>query len=149
MRKLRATYHDANLILDLYETRRDEKLREARDWFLHHFHARTHDEFLALCPPGSEHNAYFRMVVSYWDMVASIIAAGVLEQTLFFRSGRELLFVWERIRHVVPAIRDATHDDRAWHNLEHVAQAYVAWLNEQGPKAYEQWLANVSKMTRD
>lgn len=149
MTRRRATYHDANLILDLYELRRDEKMRDARDWFIHHFHVRTYDEFLARCPPGSDHHAYFRMLVSYWDMVASMIAAGLLEQTLFFRSGRELLFVWERIRHVVPAIRAAHADDRAWHNLDAVAQAFIAWLDEHGAGTYDRWAAGVATMKRD
>jgi hypothetical protein len=148
MSKRQATYQDANLILDLYEARREEKMREARDWFIHHFHVSTFDEFQALCPPGSEHHAYFRMVVSYWDMAASMIAGGILEPRLFFKSGRELLFVWERIRPVLSAIRAANRDDRAWHNLEHVAQDYLAWLNEHGPQAYEQWATGIGRMKR-
>ena len=145
----KATYQDADLLLDLYEKRREEKMREARDWFIHAFHVSTYDEFVALCPPGSTHNAYFRMMVTYWDMAASMVVAGVLEPRLFFRSGREMLFVWERIRPVVAAIREANQDPRAWHNLEQVAADYIAWLNEQGPKSYQQWLVNISRLKRD
>jgi hypothetical protein len=139
------TYQDVNLILDLFVMRRDERLREARDWFLHRFYVSTFEEFQALCPPGSETNASFRMMVSYWDMAASMIVAGVLEPHLFFRSSRELLMVWERLRPVLPAIREANHDPRAWHNLETVAQSFIAWLNEISPAAYEQWAAAVKQ----
>ena len=49
------------------------------------------EEVNELCPLGSDESAYFRMVVSYWDMVASFIANGVLQREIFFESGRELL----------------------------------------------------------
>jgi len=83
----RATYDDANLVLRLYELRRDEKLRAARDWFSTEFKAKNMEEARALMPPGSQSNAYFRMVTSYWDMVASFITSGVLHEELFFRIG--------------------------------------------------------------
>jgi hypothetical protein len=148
MTRRRATYQDAHLVLDLYEARREDLLRQARDWFIHEFHVRNYDEYQALCPPGSPQHAWFRMVVTYWDMAASMIAAGVLEPTLFFKSGRELLLVWQRIRDVVPAIRAANRDERTWHNLERVARAYVAWLNEHGPDVYPSWAAGIAALKR-
>jgi hypothetical protein len=143
------TYADAHLLLDLYEARREDKMRDARDWFLHSFHASTYDEYQALCPPGSEHNAYFRMMVTYWDMAASLITAGVLEPTLFFKNCREMLFVWERIRPVLPAIRAANRDERQWHNLERVAQAFKAWLDEHGPEIHARWASGVAQLRRE
>ena len=96
-----ATYEDANLLLCLFELRREEKLRQARAWFTKNFHAHTLEEFQTLCPMGSEENAYYRMVSGYWDMAASFVTSGVLHQGLFSQNSRELLFVWERIRDVV------------------------------------------------
>src|SRR5579872_3525093 len=87
-----ATYEDANLLLRLYDLRREEKLRAARDWFAKNFHAGTMEETQKLCPFGSEENTYFRMVVGYWDMAASFVTAGVLHQELFAQNSRELLF---------------------------------------------------------
>src|SRR5690348_2319076 len=95
-----ATYEDANLLLRLFEMRREEKLRKARDWFMRNFKARNLEEFQKLCPMGSEENAYFRMITSYWDMAASFVTNGVLHQELFAQNSREMLFVWERIRDV-------------------------------------------------
>src|ERR1700730_16568810 len=88
----RATYDDVNLVIRLYELRRDERLREARRWFGASFKAKTLDEFHALCPMGSEPTESYRMVVTYWDMVASFLTSGVVNQELFFQSGGELLF---------------------------------------------------------
>ena len=81
-----ATYDDANLLLRLYELRREEKLRQARDWFNKNFHANTVDEFLRFCPVGSQENAYYRMVTSYWDMAASFVTNGVLHRDLFVQN---------------------------------------------------------------
>src|SRR5215467_12535044 len=101
---IKPTYDDANLILKLYEIRREEKMRTARDWFGQNFHFKTMEEYNRQCPPNSSMNAYARMVTSYWDMVASFITGGILNQELFFQSGGEMLFVWERIRELVPQI---------------------------------------------
>ncbi len=93
-----ATFDDVTLLLRLYEMRRDDRMREARQWFAASFKPKTYEEFLSACPPGSEQNASYRMVTSYWEMVSSFVTAGVLNDELFFQSGRELLFCWERVR---------------------------------------------------
>ena len=132
-----ATYEDVSLILRLYEMRRETKLREARDWFGKSFKIKSVDEFNQLCPPGSDPNAYYRMVTSYWEMVASFMTNGVLHQELFFESGGELLFVWERIRDVLPALRQANKNPRNLQNLQKVAEAYIEWFKSNSPGAYE------------
>src|SRR2546421_10350968 len=100
----KATYDDAKLILRLYELRREDKMRTARDWFAQNFHFKTIEEYNRQCPASSSMNAYSRMVMSYWEMVASFVTSGVLNQELLFQSGMELLFVWERIRELLPHI---------------------------------------------
>ena len=89
----RATYDHATLILQLYEMRREERMRKARARFVASFRPKTLDELAAVCPPGSDESASYRMVVTYWEMVASFITANVLDQELFFQSGRELLLL--------------------------------------------------------
>jgi hypothetical protein len=132
-----ATYDDANLILKLYDMRREPRLREARAWFVANFKAKTLEEFQKLCPPGSEPNASYRMVTTYWEMVASFITAGVLHRELFYQTGRELLLVWERVRDLMPEIRGAYKHPNELKNLEAAAQGYIAWWNVQAPGAYD------------
>ena len=108
-----ATYDDANLILRLYELRREEKLRRAREWFGANFHAATLEDVNRIAPQGSEENAYMRMVISYWDMAASFVVSGILNQELFFKTNGECLFVWERVRHLAPAIRAMTKNPKS------------------------------------
>jgi L-rhamnose mutarotase len=127
-----ATYEDANLLLRLYELRREEKLRKAREWFSKNFHASNLEELQKLCPPGSEENAYFRMVQTYWDMAASFVTGGVLHRELFMENSRELLFVWERIRDIVPAWRAAFQNPNIARNLEAVANVMMEEEKRQG-----------------
>jgi hypothetical protein len=70
------TYDDANLILRLYEMRREDKMRTARDWFAQNFHFKTMEDYNRQCPASSSMNAYSRMVMSYWEMIASFITSG-------------------------------------------------------------------------
>ena len=136
------TYDDVNLILKLYELRREDKLREARA-FMGKYKAATPEEHLKLCPPGSPEDAQFRMTVSYWEMAASFVTAGVLQQDLFLQSGQELLFVWEKIRDIVPAYRQLSKNPLMWAHLEKVAQAAIERLNKANPEAYAEFSKRV------
>jgi hypothetical protein len=136
------THEDASLILRLYELRREARLRQARTWFMSSFHAADLAELQKLCPPGSEENASYRMVASYWDMAASFVTNGVLHPELFYQSHQELLFIYERMRHLIPEIRAAAKNPRAWKNLEEVAQGHLRWLEKEAPEFYE-YFSNV------
>ena len=131
-----ATYDDANLILRLYELRREEKLRTARAWFVKHFKPQSFQEAQQLTPSGTEQDAYARMVLSYWDMVGSFVASGVLNFDLFAASGAELLLVWTRVRKIAPEARAAFKNPRAYENLEKVGQMMIDRMNVVSPEAY-------------
>jgi hypothetical protein len=134
---MKATHHDAKLLIELYDLRREARLREARRWFTASFKPKTYEEFTALCPPGSETNASYRMVVTYWEMVASFITSGALNAELFYQTGREMLVVWERVRDIMPAVRNTIKNQREWKNLEVAATAYIKWWNKVSPGAYD------------
>src|SRR5580704_9915432 len=72
------TYEEVNLMLKLYEMRREPRLREARAWFLEHFHPTSPEDMMQKFPQGGEENTFIRMVISYWDMVASIVNRGLI-----------------------------------------------------------------------
>ena len=131
-----ATHEDANLILRLYELRREPKMRQAREWFAARFKASTMEEAEALCPPGSEQNAYFRMVTTYWDMAASFVVSGVLNADLFFESNQEMLYVWEKVRFLIPAWREKARHPYLAHNLEQAAAMFVDWGKARSPEFY-------------
>ena len=141
--KPRPTYDDANLILRLYEMRREERLRRARAWFTSNFRVKTWDELQKLAPTGSDENASYRMVVTYWDMVASFITSGVLHQELFFQSGREMLLVWERLKVVLPDIREQYKDPNLWGHLETVGTAFAAHFQGRSRDGYDAFLKRI------
>jgi hypothetical protein len=115
------TYDDAHLVLKLYELRRDEKLRAAREWFVGKFFPDSATDVERLyTTPGIE-NVYFRMVTSYWDMAASFVVRGVLNADILLDSASEMLLVWAKLENVVPQIRGKIVSPAFLSNLERVA----------------------------
>ena len=140
---VQATYDDANLLLRLYEMRREEKMREARAWFVANFKPKSMADIHELCPPGSEANARMRQVSTYWDMAASFVTSGVLNPELFFTNSREMLLVAIRLRPVLAEIRAAYKDPTFLLNLETVAQQYSDYLNRVSPGTLDAFTARI------
>lgn len=132
-----ATHDDANLILRLYELRREPRMREAREWFVSTYKPTSLAHMGELAPPGTPANASLRMVTSYWDMVASFVTSGVLEPTLFYQSNMELLLVYARVRHIIPEMRKAFNNNAALRNLETVALGYIEHVERDSPGLFE------------
>jgi hypothetical protein len=130
------TYEDANLLLRLYEDRREDTLRKARAWFANDCKPKTVKDWLEICPPGTETNAYYRMVTTYWEMACSMVTSGVLHPELFIQNSLEHLLVWERIKHIVPELRKTNNSPHHLRNLETVAGMAAEWLNRQGEGVY-------------
>jgi hypothetical protein len=144
---MQATYDDANLILRLYELRREEELRKARSWFVGQFSAASAEEMMQKYQFGSQENTNIRMVMSYWDMACSFVTAGVLNQELFFESNGEMLIVWEKVRPLIDGFRQVTRNPKAWANLEKVGNAYIEHVKSRGPQAYEGFQAMLAGIT--
>lgn len=143
-----ATYDDVTLILRLYELRREDKLREARAWFVANFAADSIQDMAARFPPHSDENRMARMVSTHWEMVASFLVSGVLNQELFFQSGREMLLVWTRIKHLVPDMRQQFNDPSLYRNLEQACHSYIEYLNQSSPQAYPSFESRVNNMVK-
>ena len=141
---VQSTYDDANLILRLYDLRREPKMREARAWFIANFKPKSMKDLQELCPPSSENNARMRMVITYWDMAASFVASGVLDPELFFINCKESLVVWVRVISVLPEMRSAYNDQAFWRSLERVSQQFIEWMNRNSPGSYEAFAARIS-----
>ncbi len=138
-----ATYEDAGLILNLYELRREERMRKARGWFTGAFSAKTLAEMMEKCTPGSDENAYFRMVTTYWEMAASFVVSGVLNEGLYIQSGGEGLFVFEKVRPFLEELRGAYKNPLLLKNLETVAEQQIEWMKENAPGSYEAMLERI------
>ena len=124
------TYEDAALVLRLYELRREEKLRAAREWFRAKFFPQSFEEIKAVALGAGIENTHYRMVTGYWDMAASFVAQGILHPELFFDSGGESLFLWAKVGQFVPQLRQEYQSPRLLANLEK-AIGMVPWAAER------------------
>lgn len=128
-------HHDAELLLRLYDLRREEKLRQAREWLLREFQAESLEEFRRRFPPGSQESNFLRMVTSYWEMAASIINHGLVKEEFFFENTNELWVVWQKVKPLAPQAREFYRNPHVWKNLEAVAEKFEKWMNQRAPEA--------------
>jgi len=131
------TNEQVNLMLRLYEDRREPRLREARDWYAANFHVRNQEEMWRLCPPGSQANTYMRMVVGYWEMVASIVNRGLIDEDLFFECSGEQWGVWEQLKPVIGEVRAMFKSPTLFANLEKHVERLEAWREKRNPGSNE------------
>jgi hypothetical protein len=127
--------YDAELLLRLYDLRREAKLRLAREWFVREFEAANVAELLKRIPPGSKENEFYRMTMGYWDMAASIVNHGLIKEEFFFENTGEFWVVWDKIRHLMPEIRSAYKNPLLWKNLETLAEKFEKYMARQAPEA--------------
>ena len=79
-----ATPTDAELVLRLYDLRREAEMRNARNWFAYEFWPRTHAEAEQIAMAGNQQSRWLSQVVSYWDMAAALVVRGALHPGLFY-----------------------------------------------------------------
>jgi hypothetical protein len=131
------TNEQVNLMLRLYEDRREPRLREAREWFSANFHVKNEEDVARVCPPGSREHANMRMVLTYWEMVASIVNRGLIEEEFFFENSGEQWGVWEQVKPVVGAWRAMFSLPKFLSNLDKNCQRLEAWREKHNPGSNE------------
>jgi hypothetical protein len=95
-----ATAADADLVLKLYEMRREETLRRSRRFMIFDFQPKTLEELRAVSRDvGSQHNAAWRQTMSYWEMAASLVLRGALDPELFLDSNAEGILIYAKFHH--------------------------------------------------
>lgn len=127
------THEQVNLMLHLYEMRREPVMREARAWFIANFHPQTPEDVMKICPPGSKENSYLRQVSSYWEMVANIVSRGLIDEEFFFENSGEQWVVWECIRPVAAGWRALFKNPHVLSKLEEHCTRYEAWREKRAP----------------
>ena len=111
---------EAGLILKLYELRREETMRKARDWYFRDFNPQSLGDFQAtLFGPQS---GYLRMVVTYWDMAAALVHNGAISLQLFTDSNAEYISVFAKLEPLLSEIRGMI-GPRFASNLEKLIEA--------------------------
>jgi hypothetical protein len=107
MEQMLASPADAQNILKLYELRTEPLMRQARAWVAGEFWPRSAEEFFAVTAnPADPHNAYFRQVVSYWEMAAALVLHGAVSAELFVDCNEEGFFLLAKFFPFLEAIRE-------------------------------------------
>ena len=111
---------EAGLILKLYELRREDTMRKARNWYFREFNPQSIADFNAAL--FGEQSGYLRMVITYWDMAAALVHNGAISTEMFTDSNGEFIGVFAKIEPLLPDIR-ATYGEKFALMLEKLIDA--------------------------
>lgn len=144
------THEQAQLHLQVYDLRREDRLRQARDWFQENYHAQTIDEAMRIAAPGTETGNFVGMVIGYWEQACALLNYGLLHEDLFFETSGEFFGVWEMLKPVAPQFREQFKDPTMLSNLEQAALRYEAWQERRAPgniAVMRQWIKQEQNKT--
>jgi hypothetical protein len=127
------THEQAQLHLQVYEMRREAKLRQARDWFFKNYFADNLDEAMRIAAPGTEGGAFAMMVFGYWDQACALLNYGLLHEDLFFETSGEFFGVWDRVKPIVQQGRERFVNKQFLAHLEKAANRYETWIEKRSP----------------
>jgi hypothetical protein len=117
----KATAADAQLVLQLYDLRREPEMRKARQWWLVTFWPQTADDFMKVVNAfGTQENAWLRQVLGYWDMAASLLLHGAIHPDLFLEGGisGEMFFLFAKVNPILKEIRQKMQSPNFLANVE-------------------------------
>ncbi len=98
-------HEDVNIVLRLYELRREDVMRRARNFILQEFHPKSLEDVIAVTNPSHPGNAFFRQVITYWEMCATFVNSGALHEELFWRTNGEALVAFSKIEPFLEELR--------------------------------------------
>lgn len=102
-----ATPADAQVVMQLYDLRREAELRKARNWFGLEFNPTSIDDVMhTITDFRSDGNRYFRMVTSYWEMAATLALSGAVNEELFLETQGEMFFVMAKLSPYLAGFRE-------------------------------------------
>jgi hypothetical protein len=114
---------DTMAILKLYELRRDESMRVARQWYLSDFAPASAMDIIALFRGGERASANFRMVTSFWDTAASLVLNGGIDQKMFLDANTEHVFIYAKIAGFLPDVREIFREPDYLIHLENLVRS--------------------------
>lgn len=127
------THEQAQLHLQVYDMRREARLRQARDWFFKNYFVENVDDAMRIAAPGTENGALAGMVLSYWEQACALLNYGLLHEDLFFETSGEFFAVWERVKAIVPQGRERFKMNGYLAHMEKAAQRYETWSEKRSP----------------
>jgi len=127
------THEQAQLHLQVYDLRREARLRQARDWFAKNYFVENLEDFMRLAAPGTENGALAMMVLSYWEHACALLNYGLLHEDLFFETSGEFFGVWERVKPIIAPIRERFANPLFLAHLEKAAERFASWSESRTP----------------
>ena len=127
------THEQAQLHLQVYDMRREARLRQARDWFFKNYFVENVDDAMRIAAPGTENGAFAGMVLSYWEQACALLNYGLLHEDLFFETSGEFFAIWERVKAIVPQARERFKMNGYLAHMEKAAQRYETWAEKRSP----------------
>ncbi len=115
------TAEDAQIIMRLYNLRRESEMRKARAWFAGFWPRDAHDIIRVVNGADPQENAWFRQVTGYWEMASSFVLRGALSEELFFDSGGELWFILSKVHPFLKEVREKTNNSYLFQRMEKIA----------------------------
>ena len=131
------TFEQAQLHLQLFEMRREPKLRQARDWFFQNYFPKTFEESMRIAAPGTENGTFVMMVFSYWEQACAFLNYGLIHEDLFFETSGEFYGVWERVKSGIQEGRKQFSNKLFLAHVEQAANRYEKWIETRSPGALE------------
>jgi hypothetical protein len=127
------THEQGQLQLQIYDLRREAKLRQARDWFFRNYFVDTFEDSMRIAAPGTENGALAMMVLSCCEQACAYLNHGLLHEDLFFETSGEFYGVWDRVKGVVPGGRERFVNKQFLANMELAAQRFEKWMEIRSP----------------
>ncbi len=148
------THEQAQLHLQVYEMRREPRLRQARDWFFKNYFADTMEDAMRIAAPGTEGGAFVMMVFGYWEQACALLNYGLLHEDLFFETSGEFYGVWDRVKPTIQQGRKQWSNTQFLAHLEKAANRYETWIEKRSPghlaamhNMMKQFRAQIAKAT--
>lgn len=134
--------HDVEVILKLYELRREEKMRRARTWYFSEFNPQSAMDISKLFSSGYEASENYRMLTSYWDMAASFVLNGGIDEKVFLDANTEHIGVFARIEPFLAEMREISGEADYLSNLEQLVMKTpnAKELLEKRRKLFARWV---------
>ena len=141
---------DAELILKLYDLRREAEIRKARNWWMANFWPENADDYMKVAQAaGTQENNWLRQVPGYWELAASLVVHGTLNETLFLEpafSG-EMFLIFAKIHPFLKEVREKMQNPRMLANVENVIKKSKA--GQERLKFVEQRMAARRKQMKE